>query len=77
MSSQPWEGASYGSPVAGHELKKGGRKMKTNLGYTVHTIHPMAANGYKYRIVEVSGTRHVEEYVAPCGVWVYMGWIVR
>lgn len=48
---------------------------KTNLGYSVHAAHPMAANGYKYRFVEVSGFTHVEEYVAPCGVWIYMGWL--
>lgn len=55
-------------------MSAGTRPVKrTNLGYEVWPIHPMAAQGYKYRFTTVSGWVHIDEYVAPFGVWVYMG----
>jgi hypothetical protein len=50
---------------------------KTNLGWTVHDVHPMAEQGYSYRYRVVSGFTHVDEYVRPCGVWVYLGWLTH
>lgn len=46
---------------------------QTHLGYKVHPVHPMAQYGYKYRFTKVSGWTHVDELVAPTGVWVYLG----
>jgi hypothetical protein len=48
---------------------------KTNKGYTVHAVHPMAATGSKYRFTTVSGLVHVDEYVGRVGAWVYLGYI--
>jgi hypothetical protein len=47
----------------------------TSKGYRVHPFHPMAEQGYRYRMTTVSGVVHVDEYVAPVGTWVYLGWL--
>lgn len=49
---------------------------KTNLGYSVSEVHPMARLGSKYRLTVVSGVTHVDEYVGQAGVWVYLGWLL-
>lgn len=48
----------------------------TSKGFKVYDVHPMAAYGYKYRRTVVSGVVHVDEYVAPVGQWVYVGWLI-
>ena len=42
---------------------------RTSLGYRLFP-------GVTYRFTVVSGTTHVDEYVAACGVWVYYGSLV-
>jgi hypothetical protein len=55
------------------DMKKTPTTGRTNKGYLVTATHDFAARGDKYRFNVVSGIVHVDEYVTPCGVWVYLG----
>jgi hypothetical protein len=53
-------------------------KTVTSKGYkVVGTVHPMHAQGYRYRFTNVSGNVHVDEYVAPVGQWVWLGYLAK